>query len=501
MSLNLQNFDIREADWEADRSILLNLRKLVFIVEQKVPVSEEFDGLDHASWHWLVDDKQGRPIGTGRLLNSGQIGRMAVLGEHRGEGIGAALLSTIIEKARTLGFEDIFLNAQVHAVGFYSKAGFVKSGAQFEEAGIPHQRMTQTLEPVRYEDQQFGARATPLEAGIRPFDVSEANWDADGKIIRKVRESVTLAANELPSIGLVGTDSQDVDCLHWQAQSSDGQVIGSIRMTPQGEISHLAVLESFRGLGVGFSLVELAIIRARQLNLAIATLDAPAILQGFFRKSGFEVTDSRSGVDADHHTNLLSFECKLERIDIAEERRRFGKLTGEDYDASEKPYVLGTSNQFLLLRREEEFRNVIHEMMPQASQCIRIWSPLLDHRLFHSKVLRDALSQLARKNRYTKIEILIYDAHRIIKNTHEILEISRRLPSSIGIKIVHPEFRVMNEEFVLVDNAGVIYRQDAENYEGYANFRDVTENNRLTRKFRAAWNTGLLDPNIRQLKI
>jgi predicted GNAT family N-acyltransferase len=154
MKLALQDFDIREADWETDKNVLLNLRKLVFIVEQSVPPEEEFDGLDDTSWHWLVKDKQGRPIGTGRLLSSGQIGRMAVLEAHRGKGIGAAVLGTVIEKARTLGFEQVFLNAQVHALGFYEKAGFTETGEQFAEAGIAHQKMTQQLDPLRHDRQQ-----------------------------------------------------------------------------------------------------------------------------------------------------------------------------------------------------------------------------------------------------------------------------------------------------------------------------------------------------------
>ena len=499
MSLSLQNFDIREADWEADRSVLLNLRKLVFIVEQAVPPEVEFDGLDESSWHWLVNDAQRRPIGTGRLLNTGQIGRMAVLEQHRGEGIGAAVLGTVVEKARTLGFDQVFLNAQVHAIGFYEKAGFVSTGERFDEAGIEHQKMIQTLEPVRYEDQQYGARTAPLEAEIKPFDIGEAIWDLDGKIIRKVRESAELATQKTSERLPDFSDEDDEHCLHWQAKSPDGQTIGSIRMSLSGEISRLAVLEPFRGLGIAFSLLELALIRARSLNLPVAMLEAPATLSELLGKLGFEMPDSdaKSGATP----AMQRFECVLERIDVAKERSLFGKMSGDNYDNTEKPYVLGLSKQFLLLRREEEFRNVIQEMTAQASQCIRFWSPMLDHRLFHSSALKESFSKLARKNRYTKIEILIYDSHRIVKNSHAILEICRRLPSSIGMKIVHPDFRVMNDEFVLVDNAGVIFRQDAENYEGYTNFRDVTENNRLTRKFRAAWETGLSDPNIRQLKI
>jgi len=526
MSLRLQNFDIREADWESDSKVLLNLRKLVFVVEQKVSPEEEFDNLDDTSWHWLVHDKRGHPIGTGRLLDTGQIGRMAVLENHRGEGVGAAVLDTAVEKARALGFEEVFLNAQVHALGFYEKAGFTATGEPFDEAGIKHQKMVRTLLPVRHDDQLHGARVKPLDANIKPFDTSEVTWKAAGKILRKVRESVALAsgrqdideknqtvANEgKPTSGVPidTTDQLDSDCLHWQAQSHDGQTIGCIRMSPTGEISRLVVLEAYRNQGVGYTLIELALTRAVALNLDSVTLRAPLELQAFVARHNFHlVPDQAAEHIAEGDPSLISspvqdlqlFEHQVELINVAEERRRFSQLNGENYDASENPYVLGKASKFLLLRREEEFKNVIFEMTAQASQSIRIWSPLLDHRLFHHRALRESFSKLARKNRYTKIEILIYDSHRIIKNSHAILEISRKLPSSISIRLVHPDFRSMNNEFIIVDNAGVIFRQDAEKYEGYANFRDITENNRLARKFRAAWETGLVDPNIRQLKI
>ena len=118
-------------------------------MEQSVPPEEEFDGLDDTSHHWLVQDAETRPIGTGRLLDTGQIGRMAVLDQYRGGGIGAAILSAAVEKARTLGFDQVFLNAQVHAIGFYEKAGFIETGSRFNEAGIQHQKMIQALAPRR----------------------------------------------------------------------------------------------------------------------------------------------------------------------------------------------------------------------------------------------------------------------------------------------------------------------------------------------------------------
>ena len=146
-ALEIRNFNLREATWAADGGQLSNIRRVVFIIEQNVPQEEEWDGKDNDSWHWLASDREDVPIGTARLLPDGQIGRMAVLENHRGTGVGAALLEAAVEKARHLGMRNVFLNAQSHALGFYEKLGFVSEGDEFDEAGIPQFRMTRTLAP------------------------------------------------------------------------------------------------------------------------------------------------------------------------------------------------------------------------------------------------------------------------------------------------------------------------------------------------------------------
>jgi len=85
------------------------------------------------------------PIGCGRLLRDGHIGRMAVLRECRGRGVGAALLALLVALARERGNDRAILNAQTHALPFYARFGFMPEGLEFTEAGIPHRTMTLTL--------------------------------------------------------------------------------------------------------------------------------------------------------------------------------------------------------------------------------------------------------------------------------------------------------------------------------------------------------------------
>jgi hypothetical protein len=95
--------------------------------------------------HLLARDAAGHPIGTGRLTPERKIGRMAVLREWRGRGVGEALLQTLLDEALHHRLPDVRLHAQVSALGFYAKYGFVPEGPRFMEAGIEHQSMRRAL--------------------------------------------------------------------------------------------------------------------------------------------------------------------------------------------------------------------------------------------------------------------------------------------------------------------------------------------------------------------
>jgi predicted GNAT family N-acyltransferase len=134
-------FAVVDADYGRDLAALRAVREPVFVHEQQVPIELEWDDLDPLSEHVLAVDDAGTAIGTGRLTPARKIGRMAVLPAWRGRGVGAALLVRLVARARQLGYRQVALNAQVDAIGFYARYGFVAYGERFEEAGIQHQSM------------------------------------------------------------------------------------------------------------------------------------------------------------------------------------------------------------------------------------------------------------------------------------------------------------------------------------------------------------------------
>jgi len=132
---------------ELEKAFAIRMR--VFVKEQGVPEEIELDEDEGRAIHFLalIADKV---VGTARVVlrhGGAKIGRMAVLKSYRGMGVGSKLLKLAIETAKRKRARGIYLHAQVSVIGFYETADFRAVGPVFEEAGIPHRKMTLRLKP------------------------------------------------------------------------------------------------------------------------------------------------------------------------------------------------------------------------------------------------------------------------------------------------------------------------------------------------------------------
>mgnify|MGYP000335782441 FL=1 len=138
------NLKVEIAKWIDDHTQLKNIREKVFIQEQKVTPQLEWDGMDEKAIHFLVfNDKAA--IGCARAIvikDHMQLGRMAVLKEYRGQGIGSALLEKAMTIAKLNQLSAIYISAQCHAIDFYKKFGFEVTSDIYLDAEIPHRDMT-----------------------------------------------------------------------------------------------------------------------------------------------------------------------------------------------------------------------------------------------------------------------------------------------------------------------------------------------------------------------
>lgn len=329
--------DVRIADWGKDEALLRAVRRRVFVEEQHVPEEIEWDGRDEASLHVIARDHRGAVIGTARLLPSGQIGRMAVLPERRGFGVGRALLEAAVEAARARGDVEVHLNAQTHARGFYEAAGFIAVGKEFEEAGIPHQRMEQAL-------------AISFIAPREPGSLQIVNAEAE------------RTPYELPAL----TDCPD-------------------------EVQTLA----------GESALEMA----------------------------------------------------------------------------------------------------INELAAHARRELLVLSPELEPRYFDTSTFRSLVSRFARRHGNANLRVLVHDTRRMVRDGHGLLELSRRLPSSISIRVVHPDMQDREDTLVIADRAGLISIPLSATPSGFMNLNDSPLARQYVNVFNRLHDRSVGDPNLRQMSI
>jgi predicted GNAT family N-acyltransferase len=132
-------------DWHDRQDELKAIRKSVFIDEQHVPKELEWDGQDANCTQFLAS-VDARTVATARLTPQGQIGRMAVLAEYRGQHVGSKLLAAVIDHAKRSGHQQVFLHAQVNVIPFYERYGFITEGDIFMDAGIEHRTMRLALD-------------------------------------------------------------------------------------------------------------------------------------------------------------------------------------------------------------------------------------------------------------------------------------------------------------------------------------------------------------------
>lgn len=143
------NIQVEKISTSTARDLAFDIRRQVFVVEQHVEETEEYDEFEETAVHFLAS-VDGRAAGTARwrkTLNGTKLERFAILSQFRSIGVGSAILQSVVNDLPSdKGL--VYLHAQLTAVGLYKKFGFSETGQEFSEAGIMHVKMTLDSTPA-----------------------------------------------------------------------------------------------------------------------------------------------------------------------------------------------------------------------------------------------------------------------------------------------------------------------------------------------------------------
>lgn len=299
-------FHVEICDWThgSDRDALLAVREAVFIREQRVPPDLERDGKDADAAHVLARTLDGTPIGTGRLTfgagaGRARIGRMAVLQGWRGRGVGASMLTTLVDLARTRHVGALTLHAQHDAIGFYQRYGFEPLGEEFAEAGIAHRVMQRKLEPPQpppARPMPPAAPAVALRARTR-----EGLIEIIHTLLAQAKREVCLLVRELDPV--VFNDTASLVEMRRIAISGRG---ASIRILAQD--IRRALDEGSRSLDLALRLPSVFELRrpVEQVDIDYPSAFLCVDSQGYlFRPLEAEMATSASTRDPGRHAELM----------------------------------------------------------------------------------------------------------------------------------------------------------------------------------------------------
>lgn len=127
-----------EAEWQ--RAGAYSVRIQGMNRQHGITLREEFDEYDCEGTKYIVLLDDGYPIATCRFYEVDRervtVGRVVVLPEYRGRGIGTKVLAEAERWIRELGYEGIDIESRITAVDFYLKAGFTLVSDQVVQSGV-----------------------------------------------------------------------------------------------------------------------------------------------------------------------------------------------------------------------------------------------------------------------------------------------------------------------------------------------------------------------------
>jgi predicted GNAT family N-acyltransferase len=136
-----QKVQVKKVTEPADLEKVFAIRREVFVGEQNCPPELEWEHEEESN-HFLAT-VDGVPAGASRWRKTDKgykLERFAVLKNFRGHGVGQELVRTVLADLPK-DADYIYLHAQIDAVTLYERFNFVKTGPEFEEAGIRHYKM------------------------------------------------------------------------------------------------------------------------------------------------------------------------------------------------------------------------------------------------------------------------------------------------------------------------------------------------------------------------
>lgn len=313
------------------------------------------------------------------------------------------------------------------------------------------------------------------------------SWQLAPSAVRDIRQRVFIDEQKVPED--LEWDATDEIADHYLAVDASNRPVATARLfstlEETGHIGRMAVLPEARGKGVGEALLR-HLVKESAGRYQELHLSAQQHATGFYQRCGFHICS-----DVYEDAGIPHLDMRLLAPELV-------RRAGEDQAA---PMILGTDSQSWLFSQERELMALLDSLVGQAGQRLWLYDRLLEHTLYDRYRFRELISVLARRHRLSEVRLLIHDDRPLVKKRHQLVELMRRLPSRIELRLVNPDYPTEDQPFVLVDRQGVLYRHDFGKPDGFARFDGAGRVKLLEEAFQRMWDAGRPSLELRELPL
>ena len=305
---------------------------------------------------------------------------------------------------------------------------------------------------------------------IPDYYLEPANYAVDCDDINRVRHTVFVVEQNIPEE--VEFDELDPHCHHVLARDSQGRAIGTGRLTAEGQLGRLAVLQEWRRQRVGESLLGALIERARGLGLSLVTANAQVSVLKFYQRFGFN-PDGEVFMEAGIPHQAVRLPLPLPSL------KPFSRKAVKPAKAVVHPVNLDTIQSIVA---------ATVQLIAKAKRYVCIYSQDLEYEVYAHKDVVEALKQFALRQRDGSIQIIIQEPQNLRNQVHPVIELAQRLSSHVLLRApLELEDRKNMSAFVVNDDDGYLFRLQGARYVGHWSPNLPSKNRQLRELFEQVW--------------
>ena len=154
-----------------------------------------------------------------------------------------------------------------------------------------------------------------------------------------------------------------------------------------------------------------------------------------------------------------------------------------------------------VISTREEMREAAIQVVREASRKVSIFTHDLEPGIYDNSDFLEIIKRLVLSKTYARIRVLIANPSKAVKNGNDFVHLGRRLNTYIEFRHVREDLRTHAEAFCIADETALVYRLQAERWEGIVDTHEPSVADLYSKMFDEIWLASETKMEFRQLGV